>query len=222
MKKNAEFFEIIKKGDLNQLTILTNEDPSLISARNEDGASAILFSLYSGQKLALELLLKSSPVLDIFEATALNESKQLSLILAKDPDLIHTYSSDGFTPLHLACYFGRVASAKILIESKAEVNLNSKNGAELKPINCAAASRDLDSGLQIVELLLKSGADLKAAQRGGYTSLHSAAANGNIRLVKLLLSKGADPNALSADNKSALDFAKERNQTAVIRLLELG
>jgi ankyrin repeat protein len=70
-----------------------------------------------------------------------------------------------------------------------------------------------------VELLLTHGADIKAAQRGGYSALHSAAANGNVKLVNHLIKAGADSCAKSDDGKTPLDFAKERSQADVVEIL---
>lgn len=51
------------------------------------------------------------------------------------------------------------------------------------------------------------------------TPLMAAARYGYTDMVKTLLQKGADKNAKDKNGKTAKDYAKERNQTAVLGLL---
>jgi uncharacterized protein len=67
-----------------------------------------------------------------------------------------------------------------------------------------------------VDLLLESGADPDAVQRGGWTPLHSAAHNGDARTVELLLAHGADPAAIDDEGRSVADMAAESADDATI------
>jgi ankyrin repeat protein len=71
----------------------------------------------------------------------------------------------------------------------------------------------------MVTELVDHGADVNAAQQGGWTALHQAAAHGQIQLVELLLSKGAEINSASNEGKTPLDMAHENQQEDVINLL---
>lgn len=59
----------------------------------------------------------------------------------------------------------------------------------------------------IVELLLKSGADVNMADGGGYTPLLSASAVGDISMIELLVHEGADPGKQSDSGRDALTEA---------------
>jgi uncharacterized protein len=62
----------------------------------------------------------------------------------------------------------------------------------------------------VVAVLLEAGADPDAAQAGGYTPMHSAAANGDAPLVDLLIARGADPVRAADDGRTPADLAAER------------
>jgi ankyrin repeat protein len=94
----------------------------------------------------------------------------------------------------------------------------------------AAAFRSGESAIALVE----GGADAKAADRRGNTSLHIAAQMGEVELVKRLLAAGADPNARNlkvpgaigpgafrppAGEISALHVAAKANQLEIMKLL---
>jgi len=77
--------------------------------------------------------------------------------------------------------------------------------------------------VELVERLLKTGADPKAANRYGVTPLHLAAVNGSAVLIERLLKAGADPNAPGADGETALmSVARGGHVDAAKVLLEHG
>jgi len=51
----------------------------------------------------------------ITNAAVNGESEEIKALLNKEPSLLNAFNSDGWTPLHLACYFGQVDSAKLLL-----------------------------------------------------------------------------------------------------------
>ena len=58
--------------------------------------------------------------------------------------------------------------------------------------------------LELVDRLLRAGADASAANRYGVTPLHLAAINGNAAVIERLIKAGADPNASGADGETPL------------------
>jgi ankyrin repeat protein len=77
----------------------------------------------------------------------------------------------------------------------------------------AAKHRDTAS------LLLALGASPNAVQRGGWTSLHTAARDGDEAIVDMLLLRGADPTRAADDGKTAIDLAEENGHAALAKLL---
>jgi ankyrin repeat protein len=199
----ADIFKAIGDNDKAAVEELTRQNPDLAHARNPGGVSALLQARYEGRHEIVTVLRKAAGELDVFQAATLGDTSRLQHLLAGDPALAQAYSGDGFTALHLACFFSQPQAAEILLRSGADVNAVSRNPMKVTVINSAAAS-----GLaEVVAMALKAGADPNARQMAGYTVLQSAAARDSVEMVQALLDAGADPSLQSDDGKTALDKA---------------
>jgi uncharacterized protein len=210
-----ELFEAIRAGNLAATTNLIDADPSLASARNDSGLSAVLMSVYTGKKEIRDLLLARGASLDLSDAAAVGNLARVKQIIENDPASARTFSADGFPVVALAAVFGHFDVARYLAERGADVNAASTNGSGYDALTGAVAG----GHTQIVEWLLKSGAHANYHYGPGFTPLLTAAANGHLEIVKLLLAHGADPDATSNDGKSAIALATQRNHTAVADFL---
>ncbi|SDZ43165.1 ankyrin repeat domain-containing protein [Bacillus sp. 166amftsu] len=137
-------------------------------------------------------------------------------ILNENPDLVNTFSQDGWTPLHLASYFGKEEAARLLLSLGADIHARAKNSNENMPLHAAVANKQV----KLVELLIKNGADINAKQSGGWTSLHEAALLGNTEIVELLIKEGANIQLRKDDEKTPLDIALEKEQSEVVNLIK--
>jgi ankyrin repeat protein len=198
-----EIFEAIRNGDSERVTTLLAADPANARARDDAGVSAIMQAVYHRRQAVVNLLRQQSGDLDIFEASALGDADRLRSLLRDSPDLVCTYSADGFTPLHLASFFSQPAAAEELLKNGADPNAIATNGSKLAVINSAAASNN--AGL--VKMLLREGADPDAQQTGGFTALHAAAQHNNAEMIQALLDSGADASLRADDGKTAGDMA---------------
>jgi ankyrin repeat protein len=72
---------------------------------------------------------------------------------------------------------------------------------------------------ELVELLLKSGADLKATDKSGKTALHWAAKSYNAEVVQLLLESGADIMAEDDTGQTPLHIAALDGDSEIVQLL---
>ena len=215
MSSPSEAIAAVHAGDIEKVRSLLRENPSLASAKDERGVSALMHSYYRGRKDIAEVILASRSDLDIFEAVASGRDERVSEILDRDPSQAKSWSADGFTPLHFAAFFNQPGIALELVRHGADVGIASMNPMEVAPIHSAAAAR----ANQIVQLLLENGAAVNARQHGGWTALHGAADNGNRELVEMLLRHGADPRAQNDQGKSSLQVAQEKNHSEVAALL---
>jgi len=198
--------DLIKEGDISRLEQKLKDNPSLIDEKTDQGISLLQYAAYLRNEGAVEIIRKYKPKLDIFEAACVGDNNILIQSLIKNPDLLNTFSSDGFTLLGLASYFGHYSLVKSLLDLGANPNIPSNNQLNVSPIHSACAI----SNFQITELLINNGADVTAKQIQGVTALHSAANNGQTLLAKLLIDHGADLNAEMGNGLTPLRLAQEK------------
>jgi ankyrin repeat protein len=214
---STEFFDAIKRGDLEEVERRLQQDPILIHAR-ENGLSPILVAAYHREPVIASFLADKTVAISIFEAAATGKINNVIRLLARDPDKVNSYAEDGFQPLGLACFFGHFDVAEYLLKAGAIVNSKSRNGLQAAPIQSAAAG----GHRKIVKLLLEHGADPNIREANGFTPLHAAAQNGDEELIRTLLFGGADMTVKSNNGKTALDLALEAGHDRATLLLGEG
>lgn len=154
----------------------------------------LLDALYRGDQERVLALLEARPNLNIFEAAALGKTERLRELVDRDPSLVNAFGDDGFHPLGLACFFGHVEAARLLLESGAEVDALSRNKQiQTAAIHAAAASEGKDESVryELVKLVLEHGADPNLPQGSGFRAIDAARQNGDKRVEELLLLRGA-------------------------------
>lgn len=216
MTPAQELHEAIRVGDEARVKALLDADPELVHGGGAAGMAPLLLAIYTKRPIMAKLLLGRGAKLDVFAAAAMGETEACKQFLLADAVLLEMASSDGWTPLHLACFFGHLETAEMLLEMGADVKVRSANAMHNTPLHAAAASRNQD----ICALLLSHGAEVNATQHAHYTALHSAAANGDLEIVRLLLAHEASVLAKSEKGETALEMARQRGHTAVADLLE--
>jgi ankyrin repeat protein len=211
-----EAFEALKKGDVAKVKALLAAHPSLVTAKDGHGVSLLLQARYRHLLPLVDQIRAAHPGIDLYEACAIGDTKQIALLLDAKKGELASYSADGYTPLHLAAFFGHLDATKLLVERGANVAAVSTNPMKVTPLHSAAAGESVE----VVELLLAKGADPNARQHGGFMPLQSAASNGNVAMVKALLAKGADPSLASDDGRTAQDLARAQDNDEVLALFE--
>ena len=213
MTNSGDVLAAVHSGDLDLLRQIISHDRSAASARDSNGVSALLNALYRSRQDMVEVLLSAGHSLDVFEAAALGNIIRLAELLGEDSTFVNAFSADGFTALHLACFFRQEGSVRELLRAGADPAAVARNKMQVQPLHSAAAARQRG----IAELLLHAGAPVNARQHGGWTALHAAAQHGDRETMELLLDYGADAALANDEGKTALDLVAR--DADLVRLL---
>jgi len=212
---SAAFIDAIKAGEFERVKAMVTAEPTLIDARSRSGDSAILTAVYHHQKEIVNLLVSRGVSLSIFEACAAGELERVERLLAENAGSVNDYSTDGWTPLHLAAFFGHAKIAELLIGHDADVMARSRGANGNTPLHAALAGNHKF----VAGLLIGHGADVNATDAQGWRPLHLAAANNNMDAIKSLIAQGADVHAPNGEAKTPLSLATEKNYREAAALL---
>jgi ankyrin repeat protein len=213
--RETELFGAIKAGDLDRVNAIISSDPGLVNARGATGDSAILTAVYHRRPEIVALLVDRGATLTLYEACAVGAVERVERLLASEPDL-NALGHDGWTPLHLAAFFGHADIAERLVARGARTSPRSDNATGNTPLHAALAGNQPT----LATLLIRAGADVHAADAQGHRPIHLAASAGNLDAIADLLSRGADRHSTNASGLTALDLAKKGNHRDAAALLE--
>jgi ankyrin repeat protein len=215
---SAKFFKAIEEGNKDKVERMLRKTPNLILAKDKKNLSPLMVAMYYHEFEIAAMLLDRMMALTVFEAAAAGKMLHLISNLGHKPELVNTYSEDGFQPIGLAAYFGHVSIVDYLIKAGAAVNTPSKNSLKVTPLQSAVAG----GHLEVTRRLLEAGANPNVREGSGYTPLHTAADNGDIEIVRSLIFGGADLEAISLNNEKPIDLALKSGHREVVALLKAG
>src|SRR5579859_4194286 len=167
MPTPQELLAAVQQADVKKVQELLAQDASLANTRDANGNSALMLARYRMNQALVDAIATHRRELDIFEAAALGRDREVADLLSRDRSLAKAFAPDGFTALHLACFFGSEEAVRHLLAAGADPNVVAKNGTKLRPLNSAAASHKA----AIVRALLEAGADPNGRQEQGFTAL---------------------------------------------------
>lgn len=168
----STLIDAIKKDDVDRVKAIVDGEPALASGRLPLGESPLMAALYRGHLKVMEVLLAAGAEVDVFAAAAIGRIDALKAAV-RDRQIVARHAYDGWTPLHLAAFFGQVEAARVLLDAGADVNAVSQNSLANTPLHAATAGKHSDVAL----LLLASGADAHTTDAGGYTPVQIAKQN---------------------------------------------
>lgn len=212
----APLLDAMRRRNARQVAELLAADPQLARGRAAGGETLVLHACYLGAPELVPLLLAGRAP-DACEAAALGDVAALRTALEDDDDARVRRSSDGWTPLHLAAFFGRDEAAALLIDHGAPINGHATNATRNTPLHAALAGA---VSATLVRRLVMAGASVTARDAHGATPLHLAASRGAEPLCDLLLARGADPGARTAEGATPGQMATDRGFPALGERLE--
>ncbi|KAI1278807.1 Ankyrin-1 [Halotydeus destructor] len=164
-------------------------------------------------------MVRATPVHD---AILNNNIPDLKYLLCTGVNDINSTDKEGLTALHYAARDGNLEAVSILLEQpKLRIDCLSGESETIDlsdkrtPLHLAA-----DYGHhEVVEILLKHGANVDALDRSDKTPLFLATSNCNFRAAMVLLSHGADVNAETIHGQSVLQLSLTTKQYGLAKLL---
>ncbi len=206
-----------KAGDAGRAVQLMSDDPALAAARDASGETPLMAALYRGHQKVVDALVAHGVTLDVFAAAAIGQMEALETAL-QNPGAVNAFAYDGWTPLHLAAFFGQRGAAERLLASGADLNATSRNALHNTPLHAAVAGGHVDVSM----LLIEAGAGVNVSDAGGHTPFHIAAEGGYVPVVKALLARGADAHAVDSEDRTPLSRAAARGHTEIVDLINVG
>ena len=181
----------------------------LVAARNLDAAE-IERTLREGANVNARNRLGESALVIVLKKDRLDLAQTL---LAAGAD-VNLAAVNGITPLMAAAYGGHADMAMILLDKGAAIGATDR--LKKNAMTYAAG----EGHTAVVKLLLARGVDPNAAYEHGLTALMWAAGYGRVETMRALLDAGARADPKDDRGKSAIDIARENNQSAAVAVLE--
>jgi len=203
-----------------KIAVLLLDRGARINATDSDGVTPLVIAARADNHTMAQFLLAHGAKLDIFSAVHLGMTRRVAKLLAADRSLLNKVGPGHKTPIEIAAGRGDAETVRLLLKLKADiagrghrvaplaravhsgspriVSMLLKAGTDPNkarlwgtPVLSAAAGR---GQLDLVRMLVQSGARLHDCCVNSNVPLHMAACGGHKDVVEYLLSKGADIN----------------------------
>ena len=208
-----------ERGHLELVDLLVKKGCN-VDAADKDGKTALHKADEGGHLELVDLLVKKGCNVDAADKdgkTALHKAAERGHLefvdlLVKKGCNVDAVDKDGKTALHKALQNNyHLETIKLLVGRTQKMPSVVGESALHK-----AAKR---GHLELVDLLVKKGCNVDAADKDGKTALHKAAERGHLELVDLLVEKGCNVDAADKDGKTVLHLSVENCHFGIIEYL---
>lgn len=226
-----ELFNVISyigKPDAEKAKKLIEQDPTLVNAKDKNGATPLHYGMILNSKELMDLVISKGADVNskdkdgatpLINATEIGCKEAIESLISKGADV--NAKGNGGTPLYIAVLFSGTDTNKykelieFLISKGADVNATSDSVLGITPLHWAPNK-------EIADLLISHGAKVNANNNPAHvTPLHYAVSSKKPSkdLVEFLISKGADVNAKDYQGQTPLDTAKKKGNTEITDIL---
>jgi len=214
-------FEVFKKLERAH----TNVHEFLNDKEDRTGQTPVMAATLAGKAEMVDQLLTMGADVSITEkdgytpmhGAAFQGRAEVARVLIKHGVQAHDVHTDGFTPLHRTVW-GRQAqhieTAKVLVkEGGADIDFRTLQG------HSATIMAAEMPWIEMLEELLKMGADPNIKNKRGDPLLHIAVRVQNPKVVRAVLSAGADVTQMDAKGRNARKISKQLRSNEVMDLM---
>jgi ankyrin repeat protein len=195
----AEGRYLYSEGDGIRVVRLLLERGAEVDAQDEDNISPLHLASYHGRVEIVRALLDGSATTSLkgnqgwtplhvvaeggdYNSRDDNDAIVAQLLLERGAD-VNVPDDDNQTPLHLACYFGRVKVVQVLINAGANVDMKNDQGQSPLHVVSGGAYDSQEDGISVARLLVKHGADVNAQDNNHATPSYFASHYGRPMLL---------------------------------------
>lgn len=157
-----DLFEYISRGDITSIERVVREFPGSAGIQNPDSMTPLLFAAYHGKTEAAKAIFSAQFPFTIHERAVMDDVDGLRTMINQDAGSVDSYSGDGWTPLHLAAFFGRTSVVRILLSKGAKVDAASRSKASFGNSPLQAAVEMGRTG--VAKILLDNGANATSSR----------------------------------------------------------
>jgi RNA polymerase sigma factor (sigma-70 family) len=204
-----DIFAASSLGDVEHVQSFLQKNPSLISAKDRTGATALH---RAGTPEVARVLLDAGA--DIEAKDDLYHNTPAEYAVSHRDVVDYLISRGAQVRFHLACFMGDVRRVQEMLQLQPELavtpNGNCRPEGNSMPMTIAIVSHQA----HMVEFLLDHSVDVNAPDqgRGGATALHFAALWGQLDIVRLLIQRGADIAVTTHKGATPLNWAVRGEQ----------
>ncbi len=159
----VEILHAARRGDTEQVRALLLRNPRLREGRDVMGNTALIIAVNSGHSEVAALLREGGAAVRFHDAAAIGDVERVKALLAETPELLDTFSDEGFTAVGLAGHFGQLSTLRLLLERGADVDVVSRHAIGVTALHAALFGRQVEAA----KLLIEGGAKLDAKRGGG-------------------------------------------------------
>ena len=215
-----DIHEFARKGDLESVKGLIEQNPELVSAKDKDGRTPLHWACRGVHLDVVKFLVEkgadvnaedSNKIVPLHSLATRNNAAAIAVLLDNGAE-VDFEDYGGNTALHYAALSDAKDAVEILLAAGADIEKIEDYGRT--PLVLCARER---GGPVTIKVLLDAGADVAAKDKFGATALHLASWRGKKEVVDLLLDAGAP---ISAKGRDPRYFFSEAASHGLSRLFD--